>query len=383
MDFELSPGEKAYQKELREFLEKEVNEGVIAETEAKQGLGPYSMELLRKMGKKKLIAPSWPEKYGGRGLNFVTEAILIDEMMYHQGPFPLDGLSIGPAILRFGSEEQKEKYLPRIISGEIEFALGFTEPEAGSDVASAQIRAVEKDDHYIINGQKMFNTEAHYADYHWLLARTDPDAEKHRGLSMFIVDLKSPGITIRPLFTVAGLRTNEVFYEDVQVPKESLVGEKNRGWEVVMGALYGGGGGGEGGDMRMRFEQLVKYVIEEKQDILAENPEILDELAELDIKIHICSLLGYKAASMADKGVATYEGPLSHVFGTETRKHLFNVAMKILGPYGQLAKGSKWAPLDGILLHEYLDLCRWTIVHGSSEIQKIVIARQGLRLPKK
>ena len=385
MDFELTPEEKAYQKELSEFLTREVNEGVVAETESMQGIGPYSWELLHKLGERRLLAPSWPEKYGGRGLTYVAQAITADEMSYHRGPWPLDGLVIGPTLLRLGTDSQKEKYLIGIARGEIEFALGYTEPEAGSDVASVALRAVENENEYILNGQKVFNTEAHYADYHWLLVRTDTSVPKHKGMSMFIVDLKSPGITIRPLKTSAGLRTNEVFYEEVRVPKENLVGEKNRGWDVTMSAL-----GSERimwtGDIKLRFEQLVEYLLEEKRykDIQAENPGLLDELAEVDIKLHIGRLLAYKAAFMGDKGLfSVYEGPLSKVYVTEARRQLFSVAMQILGLYGGLCQGSKWAPLDGMVQREYLDSCRWNIVAGTSEIQRLIIALRGLELPRK
>lgn len=385
MDFELTPEEKAYQKEVCEFLKREANEGVVAETESMQGLGPYGRELLRKLGQRRLLAPSWPEKYGGRGLTSVTQVIMFDEMAYHQAPWPLDGLVIGPTLLRFGSDKQKDKYLPSIARGEIEFALGYTEPQAGSDLAAVELRAVANGDEYILNGQKTFNTEAHYADYHWLLVRTDTSVPKHKGMSMFIVDLKSPGITIHPLKTSAGLRTNEVFYDDVRVPKENIVGEENRGWDYVTRAL-----GFERimwtGDIKHRFDELVKYILDEKgyDNIGAENPWILDELAELDIKIHIARLLGYKPASMLDEGLPiTYESSVTKVYVTETRKHLFSVAMQILGLYGQLSEGSKWAPLDGMVQREYLDTCRWTIVAGSSEIQRHIIALRGLGLPRK
>jgi len=385
MDFELTPEEKAYQKELHEFLEKEVNEGVVAETESMQGIGPYSWELLHKLGERKLLAPSWPEKYGGRGLTYVSQAITGDELTYSRGPWPLDGLVVGPTLLRMGTEEQKDKYLTGIARGELEFALGYSEPQAGSDVASIELRAVEDEDEYILNGQKMFNTEAHYADYHWLLARTDTSVPKHKGMSMFIVDLKSPGITIRPLKTSAGLRTNEVFYEDVHVPKDCLVYEKNRGWDVAMSAL-----GSERvmwtGDIKLRFEQLVEYLLEEERykNIQTENPWILDELAELDIKLHIGRLLSYKAAATGDKGLSSWdEGPVSKIHITEARQQLFNTAMKILGPYGQLSQGSKWAPLNGMVPRELLDSCRWTIVGGTIEIHRLIIALRGLGLPRK
>jgi hypothetical protein len=384
MNFELNPEEKAFQKEIREFLDKECNEDVVAETDSLQGEGPYSKELLRKMGARRLLAPRWPVEYGGRGMGFMAETIKVDEITSHHAPFPLDGVEIGNTIIICGTEEQKQRFLPGIARGEIEFALGYTEPNAGSDVASVQLRAVDNGDEFILNGQKIYNTEAHFSDYHWLLTRTDTTVSKHKGLTMLIVDLKSPGITIRPLVTSAGLRTNEVFYEDVRVPKENMVGEKNGGWGVIMSALYGGGGGGSSGASRNLLDTLLKYVLEEKGEILDDNPWIPDALAEIDIKLHLIKLLGFKASSMSDlKLAAPYDGPISHIFGTESRKQFFNVAMQILGPYGQLAEGSKWAPLKGVFLREYMDAPRWTIVHGSSEIQRLVIATRGLGLPRK
>jgi 3-oxocholest-4-en-26-oyl-CoA dehydrogenase alpha subunit len=384
MDFEFTAEEKTFQKELHEFLAKEMNEKVIAETESLAGLGPFGKELLQKMGQRKLLAPSWPVKYGGRGLSQVSQGIMFDEMGYFQAPWPIDGLVIGPTLMRFGNEKQKEKYLPGIANGTLDFALGYTEPEAGSDLASIQLQAVESSDHYVINGQKVFNTESHYSDYHWLMARTDTSVPKHKGISIFIVDLKSPGITIRPLITSAGLRTNEVFYEDVKVPKENLVGEKNRGWQYAGSAI-----GFERimwtADIKHRFDVFLKYVRTEKryENIQTDKLWILDELAELDIRIHIASLLSYNAASMLDRGLAiTYESSLAKLYVTETRRQVFNIAMEILGHYGELSEGSKWAPLEGVIQREYLDCSRWTIVAGSSEIQRQILALRGLGLPR-
>jgi len=385
MDFELTPEEKAFQKEVREFLDEHCTEKVVAETESMLGEGPYSKELIRKMGARNMLAPRWPEEYGGRGMGFMAETIKVHELTYHRGPFPLDGVEIGNTLLMCGTEEQKNKFLPGIARGEIEFALGYTEPNAGSDVASVQLRAVDNGDEFILNGQKIYNTEAHFSEYHWLLTRTDPSAEKkHRGLTMLMVDLKSPGITIRPLVTSAGLRTNEVFYEDVHVPKANMVGEKNGGWAVIMSALYGGMGGGSSGASRFHFETLMKYLLEEKPEIAAENPWIPDAMADIYIKLHLIDVIGLRASAMSDLGLATpYDGPVSHIFGNESRRQFCNVVMQILGPYGQLAEGSKYAPLRGVFLRQYMDSPRWTIVHGSSEIQRLVIATRGLGLPRK
>ena len=387
MDFELNPEEKAFQKEIREFLDKECNENVVAEVDSMLGEGPYSKELLRKMGARKLLAPTWPVEYGGRGMGHMAETIKVDEITTHHAPFPLDAVEIGNSLLIVGNEEQKKRFLPGIAKGEIEFALGYSEPNAGSDVASVQLRSVEDGDHFILNGQKIYNTEAHFSDYHWLLTKSDPDAvKKHRGLTLFMVDLKSPGITIRPLITMAGLRTNEVFYEDVRVPKKNMVGEKNGGWAVLMSALYGGGGGGGmATGTKKVIDTLVKYVLEEKQDT-DENQWIPDALADLYIRTQVGEIMGLRATALADlKVTPPYGGggAASRLLGGDTRRLLYKVAMQILGPYGQLAKDSKWAPLNGEILREYMDAPRWTIVHGSQEIQKLNIATRGLGLPRK
>ena len=321
MDFELTPEEKAFQKELREFLDKECNENVVAETLSLQGAGPYSKEMLRKMGARKLLAPTWPEEYGGRGMGHMAEAIKVDEITSHHAPFPLDGVEIGKAILISGNEEQKKRFLPGVAKGEIDIALGYTEPDAGSDVASIQLRAVDNGDEFILNGQKIYNSEAHACEYHWLLTRTDPTAEKkHRGLSMFIVDLKSPGITIRPLYTMAGLRTNEVFYEDVHVPRVNLVGEQNGGWAVIMSALYGGGGGGglTTGTKNV-IKTLVNYVLEEKPDG-DENRWIPEAMADIYIKTQVGELMGVQATAFADLGVTPPYGGGAAVSSRKTKE---------------------------------------------------------------
>jgi alkylation response protein AidB-like acyl-CoA dehydrogenase len=388
MDFELTPEEKAFQKEIHEFLDKECNEHVVAETLSLQGAGPYSKELLRKMGAQRLLAPRWPVEYGGRGLSAMCEVIKVDEITSHHAPFPLDGVEIGNSILIVGTEEQKQRFLPGVASGEIDIALGYTEPDAGSDIASIQLRAVDEGDHFVMNGQKIYNSEAHVCEYHWLLTRTNPNAEKkHRGLSIFIVDLSSPGITIRPLITSGGLRTNEVFYEDVKVPRENLVGEKNGGWAVLMSALYGAvaGGGMSTGTKRV-IKDLVSYALEEKQDF-DENQWIPEAMADLYIRTHVAEVTGMRATAFGDLGVTNLQygggGAASRLLGSESRRVLYNTAMQILGPYSQLAKNSKYALFDGEILKEYMDAPRLTIVHGSVEIQKMNIATRGLGLPRR
>lgn len=384
MDFEFSQSEREFREELREFLREEVDEGVVAETVGMGGLGPHSLKLLRKLGERRLLAPSWEEKYGGRGLSHVAQAIMHNELSYHLGPHPLDGLIIGNTLRLVGSESQKEFYLPQIARGEIEFALGYTEPQAGSDLASIEMSAIEHGDEFIINGQKIYNTEAHYADYHWLAVRTDTSVPKHKGISLFIVDLKSPGITIRPLITMASLRTNEVFYDDVHVSKDNLVGDKNKGWDYMMQALNRERTVSIGVEHRW-FDEMVKYVMQPENGDYARIKErwVQEELAQLAMEIHIGYLLIYRAASLADKGIPIiYESSMAKTFIKELRQRLFITAMEILGPYGQLTQGAKWAVLDGQITREYLDMTRWTIVAGTSEIQRNIMALRGLRLPR-
>jgi 3-oxocholest-4-en-26-oyl-CoA dehydrogenase alpha subunit len=386
MDFRFTPEEEAYQKEVREFLDKEVTKEAIHEHESGQGLGPHSRALLRKMGENNLLAPSWPKEYGGRGLSPVTRFILSEELAYHHGPYPLSCIEVaGPGIRHYGTEEQKKEYLGRIAKGEIEFATGYTEPDAGSDIASIRVRAVESGDKYVINGEKIYNTHAHYADYIWLATRTDTSVPKHKGISLFIVDLKSPGITIQPLMTMAGVRTNEVFFDDVEVPKTGLVGEKNRGWDYMVGALNYERGGTVG-DLKRGFDELVEYVSEAKREgkLYCDEDWLSEELAQLATELRIGRWLIYRVAYMQDKGKPiSYEASLGKLYASQIRLHLYSVVMQSIGLFGQLRDWSKYIQMDTSMLPRFLDSPRWSIVAGTSEIQRNIMAIRGLRLPSK
>ncbi len=240
MDFELSSEEKKFKEEVRKFFvqEQELVAKARKEWDSGQGFGPACWDMLRKIGAKGWLCPTWPKKYGGLELPYIYRYIVQEQMHYFANIFGTVGAGMaGPIILKQGNEPQKNEYLPRIARGEIEFALGYTEPEAGSDLASLKINAEDKGDYFLINGQKMFNTRSHYAQYHWLGARTDTTGKKYKGISLFIVDFKSPGITITPDWTLGNMRTNQVFYDDVKVPREALVGEKNRGFYYILEAL--------------------------------------------------------------------------------------------------------------------------------------------------
>ena len=336
MDFRLTPEEQAFEKEVKEFLDKECTKEVVHEHESGQGLGPHSRGLLRKMGEARLMAPAWPEEYGGRGLSPVTRFILSEQLAYHHGPYPLSCVEVaGPGIRHYGTEEQKKEFIPRIARGELEFATGYSEPEAGSDVASLKIRAVEttateSNGKYIINGQKIFNTHAHYADYMWLATRTDPTVPKHKGISLFILDMKTPGITIRPMYTMAGVRTNEVFFDNVEIPGNRLVGEKNKGWDYMVGALNYERGGTVG-DLQAGFDELVEYVKKAKDEgkLYCDEKWLSEELAQLATELRVGRWLIYRVAYLQDAGKPlTYEASLGKLYASQIRLHLFNVVMQ-------------------------------------------------------
>jgi alkylation response protein AidB-like acyl-CoA dehydrogenase len=247
------------------------------------------------------------------------------------------------------------------------------------------MRAEVKGDHFLLNGQKMFNTNCHVAEYHWLAVRTnsDPNIPKHRGISLMIVDMKSPGITIRPMITMAGWRTNEVFYDNVKVPKENLVGELDRGFYYIMAALDFERMSPVGLYRRL-FEELMEYTKETKINgkPLSKNPVIRQKLAEVAIELEAAQLLYYRLAYLLDRGeVTNYQASMQKVFITESGQHLTNIGMQIMGYYGQLEQDSKWAPLQGKMQYFYRDSIVGTIYGGTSEIQRNVIALRGLGLP--
>ena len=391
MDFGHTKEEEEFKKRLTAFLDRELTEEIARQNWEDKGVGPEAREFSRKLAANGFLGMSWPKEYGGQGLSPTYDFILLDEMGKRWGahvPLDVGYTMVGHTILRRGSEELKRDFLPRIIRGEIEFCLGYTEPNAGSDLASMRMRAVEEGDFYIINGQKTFNTEAHYSEYHWLAARTDftPNTPKHRGISLFIVDMNSPGIAVRPLWTMSGERTNEVFYENVGVPKSRLVGEKNKGFYYMMEAI----------DSERNhvftpcrltplLEDLIQYARETRYNgrPLAEDPKIKDQLAQMAVELEVAQLFAEHSRWMESHEIPmTYEPEITKVFISELDQRLVDVGMGILNLYSQLEEGSKWAPLRGRVEWYFLHSFMTTIGAGTSEIGRNVIAQRGLGLPR-
>jgi len=391
MDFGYTEEEEKFRERLNTLLDKELTEEIARQNWEDKGVGPEAREFSRKLATKGFLGMSWPKEYGGQGLPPTYDFILLDELGKRWGahvPLDVGYTMVGPTILRRGNEKMKKEFLPKIIDGEIEFCLGYSEPNAGSDLASMQMRAVEDGEFYVINGQKTFNTECHYSEYHWLAARTDfsPDIAKYKGISLFIVDMDGPGITVRPLWTMSGERTNEVYYDDVRVPKSRMVGEKNKGFYYMMEALSS--------ERNQVFvpvrllpilDDLIRYVKESEYDgkPLSDDPLIRDKVAQAAIELEVGSLLADHSRWLESNHLPmNYEPEVTKIFTSELEQRLVNIAMQILGLYSQLTESSKWVPLRGRISWYYLHSFMTTIGAGTSEVGRSVIAQRGLGLPR-
>jgi len=342
------------------------------------------------MGDKGWLSLTWPKEYGGKERPLMELLILLEEIAYAEEPggLLLMSFSMAHTIMAFGNETLK-KMLPSIAKGETIFWLALSEPEAGSDVLNLKTQAVEKEDCYVINGQKVWSSHAHLSHYGFLLARTDTSVPRHKGLSMFILDKSLPGVTVRPLISLLGHNLhNEVFMDDVRVPKEYLIGQKNQGFYQLLMTLESDRFWGRFQKppfCRKVLEQLVQYCQETRRDgiTLAKDPVIRHKLAESAIEIEACRLLFYCAGwRMQNELPLTHEATMPKVMADEMGQRLFNKGMQIMGPYSQLGEGTKWAPLRGKMQRLYLLGPGHTLAGGSSEIMRNTAATIGLGLPR-
>jgi alkylation response protein AidB-like acyl-CoA dehydrogenase len=341
-----------------------------------------------KLAEKGWLTISWPKEYGGKQYSYMEQAIYEDLIMYYKAP----GMGIatgiaGPSILHFGTEENKKDWIPPIARGEINLWLGYSEPDAGSDLAAMRTTAIEDGDDYIINGQKIWSSAAHLSDYAWLAAKTDPDAKPHKGMSMFIVDNKSPGVTIRPLINILGSHSfNEVFFDNVRVPKRNLIGQKNMGFYYLMLALdFERLMVGIGAFAKM-LEELIAYVKTAQRDgrPLSENVQVRQQIAYLATRLEVAYKFFWRTADMLDKGQQpSVEASALKLICTELSRKMADMSMEIMGPYGQLTGPSPWTPIRGMIPKGYLDCISATVGAGSSEIQRNIVAQRGLGLPRK
>lgn len=399
MEFTFTRQEEAFREEVDHFLKTELPAGwaensmhwpggygtmEIGDEEKKQ----ISRDFKQKLAAKGWLTIAWPREYGGKGHSYMEQAIYDERISYYRAPGWGIATSIaGPSILQFGTERNKQDWVPRIAGGEIEMWLGYSEPNAGSDLSGIQTTALEDGGEYIINGQKTWSTMAHMSDYAWLIAKTDPAGHRHKSISLFVVDNKTPGITIRPLINIAGEHSfNEVFFDNVRVPGENMIGQKNMGFYYLMTALdferllVGIGG------FRFVFERFLDYIKTTERDgaPLGKDPLVRWKMAEIAIKIETAYLFFWRTAEMLDKNqIPSVESSALKLLTTELSRKMADVFMEILGPYGLLMPGSKRAPFRGLSPRGYLDCISATIGAGTSEIQRNIIALRGLGLPVK
>lgn len=389
MDFELAPEERAFQREVEAFLEANDSPDVMdrnPEQLSQTVDSPAKRAFMRKLAEKGWLGMSWPKKYGGRELPGIYDFILTEALSRVGAPQPGKGVGIvGKTIIRNGNEKLKEFFLPKIIRGEIEFAIGYSEPNAGSDAANMQLRAEKVDGGWKLNGQKVWTTSAHFADWYWVGARTDPKASKHKGITLFLIPMDHPGFTIRPTWTIGDERTNEVFFDDVFVSDDFVVGEVNRGWTYICEAL----------DLE-RFAMMPVGPLERKVEALCDHvrrseidgeplrhdPLVRSKIARIVTELEVSRMLQRRVIAEAiGGGVPTVQSSMYKLYMNECGKRVANAALDLMGPEAQLRPGQDGAPLDGRFERSYRYTVVDTIGGGASEIQKNIIARRGLGLP--
>jgi alkylation response protein AidB-like acyl-CoA dehydrogenase len=371
MDFALDAHHQAWVKEVREFLRAEFD--VEAEDEARRRGGESSGPVLRKfrakMAERGWLALTWPLDYGGSGRSTFEQFLLMDEFAYWGAPaIDLTASAVAPTIMRFGTEGQKKRWLPAILSGEVECAIGYSEPDAGSDLASLRTSARRDGDSWVVNGEKLWNTGAEFATHEWLVVRTDPDAPKHKGLSVFMVPIDAAGVTVQPILTWGGIRTNAVHFHDVRVDADALIGAENDGWRYLTTALdFERVSIGVTGGLRRLYDETLRAIGSPDLDVR-------HRLAEMSAEIELARLLNYRAAWMVDAGLMpNAEASMTKVVTTELQASLSAAVLELVDP------GSFAAELAR---HMYRQAPYLRFGGGTNEIQRDIIAQRGLGLPR-
>ena len=385
MDFNFSPEDEAFRREFRNWLEANVPKEQDAGDEWQQRLAWH-----RKMHAARWVGIGWPIEYGGRGATITQQLIYNQELAKVNSPQLVNSLGImmvGPTLMHWGTEEQKQRHVAKILSADEIWCQGYSEPNAGSDVAGLQTRAVEEGDYFIINGQKAWTTDAHRADWCILLARTDPEAPKHKGISYILVDMHSPGVTTRPLVQITGAANfNEVFFEDVKVPRRNLVGEKNQGWQVAVTTLMfersGLFNGGERLDTVRELVRLAKMV-DRHGKCAWEDTGVRERIAQFACEATALLYTGLRQLTRRLKGLPPGpEGSVIKLANSELNLRMSSYAMELLGAYGPLESGAPYSIDRGRWSYRMLASRALTIAGGTSEIQHNIIGERVLGLPK-
>jgi alkylation response protein AidB-like acyl-CoA dehydrogenase len=393
VDLNLNVEEKQFRDELRAWLSANVPKD-WAEWREKplEESFPYLRAWQRKLHEGRWAAVSWPKEYGGRSATLMQQAIFWEAMARAQAPSMANALGlglIGPTIIAYGTEAQKQRFIPKILSAEEIWCQGFSEPNAGSDLASLQTEARLDGDHYVVNGQKVWTSFGWVGDWCELVVRTDPNVPKHKGLTVLLVDMKSPGVEVRPLRQMTGeSEFNELFFRDVRVPAENVLGKVNDGWNVAVSTLMYERGS-YAARLYLIFKRNIERLIELARTVqrngrpAAADPLIRQKLAQCYAEIEIMRLNQLRAFSrVTATGVPGPEGSIQKIFWSELNQRLQQIAQELLGPYGQLAGGDRRAVDHGIWSYGYLRTRGNTIEAGTSEVQRNIIGHFVLGLPR-
>jgi len=378
----------ALRTELREYFAALMTPELQEESETSEGGGPHYRKALHRMGADGWLGIGWPKEFGGQGRSILEQFIFSDEVQRVGFPLPFLTInSVGPTIMRYGSAEQKAEFLPRILRGDVHFAIGYSEPSAGTDLASLRTRAVRDGDSYVINGSKVFTSLAEFSDYIWLAARTDPDAKKHKGISIFMVDTKSPGYKCTPIYTMAGVRTNATYYEDVRVSASMRVGPENDGWGLIVNQLnHERISLVATGPAERLFEEIRQWA---QTTCDAEGRRVIDhewvrlKLARVRAKLEALKLLNWRQAwAMTMDTLNFADASTVKVYGTEFAVEAYRDLSEVLGHRGFLKRGAPEAVLRGRLEKMHRAALILTFGGGTNEIQRDIIAMAGLGMPR-
>ncbi len=381
--------QEALRSELVAYYDQLLTDDIRDALVVEHGVGPVTREIVKQMATDGWLGIGWPKEYGGQGRSQIEQFIFFDESMRAGAPVPMLTINtVGPTIMANGTDEQKQRFLPPILRGDLHFSIGYSEPEAGTDLAALRTRAVRDGNEYVVNGQKMWTSLASDADYCWLAVRTDPDAPKHKGISMLIVDLKNtPGITVEPLHLLSSHDINAVYYDDVRVPAENLVGGENNGWNLIVNQLnHERVTLCSAGLLEQSYQETLQYA---RTTSVVGGGRLVDEqwvqlnLARVRAGIEFLRLINWKVAWTATQGhMDVADASTIKVFGTEFYLESFRLLMEVLGPRAYLERGSAADVLHGRLEMNYRSLMILTFGGGTNEIQRDLIAMFGLGLPR-
>jgi 3-oxocholest-4-en-26-oyl-CoA dehydrogenase alpha subunit len=377
---DLTPEQYALRDELRAYFDSVPR--THGRTAWNEPRAPDYRAVCKRLGDDGWLGIGWPKEYGGQGRGPMEQHIFFTEAERARIPMPVIALNtVGPTLMKFGSQEQKDFFLPKILAGDIDFAIGYSEPEAGTDLASLRTRAVREGDEYVINGNKIFTSGAEDCEYVWLAARTNPDVPKHRGITIFILETCTPGFKVTPITTLSGLQTTATYYEDVRVPASAIVGEENEGWRLITNQLnHERVALATTGWVRSIWELVVGWA---KETRAIDTPWVQLNLARVDAKIEALRLFNWRVASGLERGDLPPEhASATKVYGTEMVIEAYRLMLEVIGRAGYVKRGSDGAVLNGVLEQAYRSAVINTFGGGVNEIQRMIIATAGLRMPR-